>query len=66
MAWVAVCKDGTELMCKNKPIRFLSGWEDTEGEYEGFCDYSIILPNCSIQKLIGHSLTWDDEPVELK
>lgn len=66
MAWLAVNKDGTEIMCKNKPIKFLYGWEDTEGEYESYCDYSIILPSGSINKLIGRSLTWEDKPIELK
>lgn len=66
MAHLVVDKDGTEIICKNKPIRFPSGWEDTEGEYEAYCDYSIILPSGSIHKLIGQILTWEDEPVELK
>ena len=66
MAWLAVNKDGTEIITKNKPIKFPFGWEDSEGEYEGYCDYSIIIPNVTIQKLIGCSLTWEDEPFELK
>lgn len=66
MAYLVVDKDGTEVMCKNKPLRFPCGWEDSEGEYDGYCEYSIVLPSGSIQKLIGRTLTWQDEPVKLK
>lgn len=45
----------------------LSYWKDTEiinmGEY--YISYIIHLPNGSIEKLIGKTLAWEDEPVEI-
>ena len=38
---------------------------DIRGVTTDACDYSIILPMGSIEKLIGRKLTWDDDPVEI-
>lgn len=70
MAWVAVNKDGTEIIARGKPER---GWgsqwgysEEFEIESEaGYIDIEIELPKGSVYKLIGKELTWSDEPVEL-
>lgn len=60
MAWVAVDKDGTELIFNNEPSREDYVWVDPH--WEEF----IKLPKGTIKKLIGRELTWNDEPVELK
>lgn len=72
MAWIAVNKSNCEKIFHNKPSR-VDGlyWEDKEtywdirGVTTDACDYSIILPMGSIEKLIGRKLTWDDDPVEI-
>ena len=78
MAYVAVNEYGTEVMFHNKPTRQKGGrkgwdyWLDEETYWEirryttNADDYSIKLPSGSIEKLIGRTLTWEDEPVELK
>lgn len=78
MAYVAVTEYGTEKMFHNKPTRQKGGrkgydyWLDEETYWEirkhTTCaeDYSIVLPKGSIEKLIGRTLTWEDEPVELE
>lgn len=58
MLWLAVDEDGTEWIYEYKPERLASEW-NFGGSYN-------IIPKGSIQKLIGRSLTWNDEPVELK
>lgn len=63
MAWVAVDKNGCEYIFNYKPVREELYFECDESYYESIY---IKLPKCSIKKLIGRELTWDDEPVELK
>lgn len=46
-------------MCK--PIRVTD-----EDNYYGWKDTFTEISLCSIKKLIGRELSWDDEPVELK
>lgn len=58
MAWLCVDKNGVECITTDKPYRFDDVWDE---DYE-----QIKLPTGSIQKLIGCSLTWEDEPVEIK
>ena len=58
MAWLAVDKDNSEYMYKEKPTRY-------SDEY-WVSDYSYIhICYGSIERLIGRELTWDDEPVEI-
>jgi hypothetical protein len=59
-AWVAVDKDGEELILDHKPkiIR--------KNEYWYRDSSNISIPKGSIEKLIGRTLTWVDKPVELK
>lgn len=62
MAYLAVNKDGDEIIFGDKPIR----------EHNSIWDYSpealdtnmCFLPKGSIKKLIGKELTWADEAVE--
>lgn len=65
MAYVAVDKDGTESIHDLKPIR-----DEQEGYWASCASYGkndyVLFPKGSIKKLIGRTLTWDDEPVELK
>lgn len=58
MAWLAVNTDGTERICQDKPYRLGDFWQED-------CDL-VDIPKGTIQKLIGKTLTWSDEPVELK
>lgn len=59
MAYVAVDEDGREFIYERQPKRMrLTFWG---GEYA-----QIQLPKGSIEKLIGRTLTWDDDPVRLK
>lgn len=60
MAWVAVDKDGSELVYNDEPIKD----RDRNVYLEPFGG-SVELPSGSIEKLIGRKLTWEDEPVEL-
>lgn len=70
MAWLAVNKDGKELISPIKPRRYGEWWDCTEevcSESEfSLVDMDIELPKGTIKKLIGKDLTWKDEPVELK
>lgn len=67
MAYLCVNKDGQELICKNKPKRSSYEWDDSEylGMGEHYVWYDLSLPKGSIEKLIGETLTWEDEPVEI-
>lgn len=63
MAWLAVNRDGYELICSCCPIRddILGMWDS----YDTYGSGEVELPKGSIKKLIGRDLTWEDEPVEL-
>ena len=66
MAWLAVDKDGTESVTSDEPYRICDIW-DYEIDIDGWLEsIRVKLPSGSIQKLIGCSLTWEDEPFELK
>lgn len=60
MAWIVKNSDGSEVLFDRKP-KVLTG---TNMYYS--IGESVKLPSGSIEKLIGRSLTWNDEPVELK
>ena len=66
MAWLAVNKDGREIIFESMPER-------CDGEYwtvfpsilsDDVID-RVTLPQGSIEKLIGRELVWEDEPVEI-
>ena len=60
MAWVAVNKNGEEVIFEFEPERKQDlFWVEYIGDF-------LYLPKGSIKKLIGRDLTWEDEPVELK
>lgn len=66
MSYVAVDKDGEELVYSTKPFKVedRNFWvslaeKTTPAMY-------VSLPKGSIKKLIGRDLTWNDEPVELE
>lgn len=63
MAYVAVDKDGNERIFDCCPYRYkhYARWFYDYEDYK-----SMNLPKGSIKKLIGRTLTWEDEPVELK
>lgn len=63
MAWLAVDKDGSELIfLGKKPVRWREEWvlaeDDVEDAYE--------LTEGMIEKVSGIKLTWEDEPVEIE
>lgn len=65
MAWLAVDKDGSEVIFNSKPKRKGCYWENTEwGEGDDYNEV-VFLTKGTINKLIGHTLTWDDKPVEI-
>lgn len=75
MAWVAVDKDGKEIISPVKPERNCQDmyWMCLDSvSYEVFTeepqyeDFGVVLPKGSIKKLIGRELSWEDNPVELK
>lgn len=71
MIYLCVDKDGTEriieceVYCERRmgkePFRDKECWG-----YAPHNDACIQLPKGTIKKIIGHELTWEDEPVELK
>lgn len=63
MAWLAVDKDGSEVICSTEPYRDIDDLWCIENTPESNI---VQLPKGSIEKLIGRKLTWNDEPVELK
>lgn len=70
MAWLAVNRDGTEIISPIKPKRDKLYWDCSaeiwvENE-SAFVDYEVDLPKGAIMKLIGRNLAWEDAPVNLK
>ena len=59
MAWVAVDRDGDEIIFADKPEMCIPAYWDCRSE-------RIILTKGSIKKLIGRELTFNDEPIELE
>lgn len=52
--------------CGIKDPDRLSYWTDFDYDpEENLIEYNIPLPAGSIEKLIGRTLTWEDEPVEI-
>ncbi|MEG1008262.1 MAG: fructan hydrolase [Clostridia bacterium] len=62
--WLAVNKDGQEVIMDNKPERFNNKWKSLVFIGPGYYDTSMILPKGTIKKLTGKELTWDDEPLK--
>jgi len=49
---------------KNKSKKWANSWSTDESDPMPFS--GVTLPKGSILKLIGKTLTWNDEPVEIK
>lgn len=66
MVWLAVDKDGSEWIFQKKPFRSgneaCSYWSNIDSNYNRGC---VELPQGFIEKLIGRTLTWEDEAVKI-
>ncbi len=60
MAWLAILEDGLELIFQERPIKDGIFWKPVDKNYT-----VIILPDGTIEKIIGRKLTWEDDPVEI-
>lgn len=67
MAWLCVNRRGEEAVCDCPPIRNnnYGVWESFTSIEGELIDFQIELPRGSIQKLIGKTLTWGDEPIQI-
>ena len=68
MAFLAVDKNGQQVIFINKPKRDKEGyWYDPIYMCGSFSHFSNIqLPKGSIEKLTGRKLTWNNNPLKLK
>jgi hypothetical protein len=58
MAWIAVNKNGDEVIYQSKPYKLV---EEFQTDYEEF----IFVPNGTSLKLTGKQMSFDDEPIKL-
>lgn len=62
MAWLAKNKfRDQENVFSEKPKRVTDYWEVNYYNYAS----SVELPNGTIERILGYSLSWEDEPVEI-
>lgn len=72
MAYLAVDEDGTEIIFRDKPLKYnkLPGiWHPLEAKWfpqNPNHEFYVVLPKGTIEKLIGKTLTFEDGTVELK
>ena len=59
--YIAVDFDGTEWFYQGKPERYDNEWIAGNNEFS----YCQIIKG-TIESIIGHPLTWNDEPVPVK
>lgn len=66
MVYLAVDKNGSEVVSNTRIRRFKDYWVDEffKHEFDNTADV-VYLPEGSIEKLIGRKLTWEDNYVEL-
>ena len=64
MVYLAVNKDGSEVVSNTRIKRFKDYWVDEFFEHEFDTIDVVFLPKGSIKKLIGRELSWEDNPVE--
>lgn len=64
MAYLVVDKDRTEKIFQDEPIRKSVYWSYDDNSYFIRTD-CVCLPNGSIEKLIGKSMSWEDDPIEI-
>lgn len=64
--YVAVNKDGTEIISNYKLELVDDIWcgisENAAGQYD---NYTVQLPNGTIEKIIGYKLTFEKSPIQL-
>jgi hypothetical protein len=48
---------------KNNWNKWCNGWSSDENDFLPFM--GVIIPNGTIEKIIGRKLTWNDEPIKL-
>jgi len=75
MAWLAVNKEGEEVVFEDKPIRekhmmgnrmmslFWVCYFPTSNSY--YTDFGLELTHGISEKLLGHKMTWEDNPIEI-
>lgn len=61
MIYLAVNSTGSEVIANSKLFRGPLDLWSLRYEYGAM----FTIPKGSIEKLIGHKLTWEDEPVEI-
>lgn len=72
IVFLAVNKNGDEVILNNAPARQGEIWTDERSahdeEYFSVEDHNsaIVLPRGTIYKLAGRHLTWEDDPISLK
>lgn len=73
MAYLAVNKDGSEIISRHEPERSIydNEWVDLYefvncGGNPDEVEMQIELPKGTIKQLIGKELSWGDKPVELQ
>lgn len=64
MAYVAVNKDGKEIICEVKPRRNNKSQCWKNPTYSPYAS-KIYLKKGTINKLVDKDLTWEDEPVKI-
>ena len=65
MVYLAVNKDGSEVVSNTRIRRFKDYWVDEFFKQEFDTIDVVFLPKGSIEKLIGRKLTWENDYVEL-
>ena len=64
MAWLAIDKDGTEVIFKEKPE--LSRGEEWIQNFMLDPDVMFVqLPKGTIEKILGYKLTFETSPIEI-
>lgn len=61
--WIGVNEDGREFISQDKPERFSPG-DNSEGCW--LASNFVMAPKGLSRRLLGNTLTWKDEPVEIK
>ncbi len=70
IVFFAVNKNGDEVILDNFPVRQGEAWTDErsahDDEYFSVEDHNsaIVLPRGTIKKMIGRSMSWEDEFVK--
>ena len=54
----------TENYTKNNWNKWCNGWSTDKNDFLPFM--GVILPEGTIEKILGQKITWQDEPVEVR